>query len=60
MLEDPDEVVEPLELEVVTEALLLVVGAAVVETPPQTMFKDTGNEVAYMVGLAPELAAEEA
>jgi hypothetical protein len=54
MLDD----VEPLELELVTD--VLVVNGALVAVPPQIMFIDTARGVAYIVGLAPELAADEA
>jgi hypothetical protein len=50
--------VELLELELVTD--VLVVSGALVAVPPQIMFIDTAIEVAYIVGLAPELAADEA
>jgi hypothetical protein len=48
--------VEPLELELVTGVLV----GALVAVPPQIMFIDTARGVAYIVGLAPELAADEA
>jgi hypothetical protein len=49
---------ELLELELVTD--VLVVDPATVAVPPQTIFSDTARGVAYTVGLAPELAADEA
>ena len=47
-----------LELELDTDEV--VVGPVTTPIPPQTIFNDTGNGVAYIVGLAPELATDEA
>jgi hypothetical protein len=49
---------ELLGLELVTD--VLVVDPATVAVPPQTIFSDTARGVAYTVGFAPELAADEA
>jgi hypothetical protein len=50
------EVLEPkVEVDV-----LVVDWAVVVASVPQTIFSDTARAVAYTVGLAPELAADEA
>jgi len=59
LLEEAGLVVE-VEDTLLLDGEVLVVDAATVAVPPQTMFNDTGKGVAYMLGLAPELARDEA
>lgn len=52
----PDTTVLELELNIDE----VVVGPATASLPPQTIFRETGRGVAYMVGRAPALATDEA